>query len=122
MSRFINLFILVSFIMIFQTALSQQSEVLNHTIHDSATGNRFELSEDQLEISAFDKNGKRLWIVNPRLENNLHEYRRSCPIIYYFELGIERESNEEVILIAYTNSQFGYLNKSTGAFTFEGQD
>jgi hypothetical protein len=108
--------------MILQSVRSQQSEVLNYTIHDSATGNRFELSEDRLEISAYDKNGKRLWIVNPRLENNLPEYRRSCPAIYFFELGIDRNSDSEVIFIAYTNSQFGYLNKSTGAFTFEGQD
>jgi hypothetical protein len=93
------------------------------TLIDSSSGERFYLDTSLIYVSAFDKSGNLIWKTDPWKDNNLGEYRVKRPKIRYF--GFERDKrtdNIEVIGISYNNSQFGYLDKLTGKFTFLGQD
>jgi hypothetical protein len=90
---------------------------------DNSSGLKFYLDTSMIYVSAFDKHGSLLWKSDPWKDNNLMEYRVKRPKIRYFKLiNNKRTKNEEVIGIGYNNSQFGYLDKLTGKFTFEGQD
>jgi len=93
------------------------------TLIDKTTGVRFILDKKRIYIKAIDKSGKVLWKTDPAVDNNLDEYRVKRPTIVYFAFKTDKfTDNKEVIAISYNNSQFGYLDKKTGHFQFEGQD
>jgi hypothetical protein len=93
------------------------------TLIDNLTGSRFYLDTSQIYVYAFDLFGKLLWKTDPWKDNNLMEYRIKRPTIRFFELESDKWTDSvEVIGIGYNNSQFGYLDKLTGKFTFQGQD
>jgi len=74
-------------------------------------------------VTAVDKNGKILWKTDPVIDNKIEKYRTNRPTIVYFKFGLDDSSKKnEVIRISYSNTQFGYLDKRTGEFRFEGQD
>jgi hypothetical protein len=57
------------------------------------------------------------------LDYNLEKYRTKRPTVVSFALRHKGfEIGREVIWICYSNAQFGYLDKKTGAFNFLGQD
>ena len=93
------------------------------TLIDDSTKTKFILDTAQIVITAVDINGKTLWTTDPRKDGNIEPYRIARPVIVYFKLGFDKHnSNKEVIHIAYNNSQFGVIDKSTGRFTSYGQD
>jgi hypothetical protein len=94
------------------------------SLTDNSSGLKFYLDMSMIYISAVDKHGKLLWKTDPWKDNNLMPYRAKRPRISYFKLinNKKAKNNEEVIGIGYNNSQFGFLDKLTGKFTFEGQD
>jgi hypothetical protein len=93
------------------------------TLIDNLTGSKFYLDTNKIYVYAFDKSGKLLWKTDPWKDNNLMEYRVKRPIIRFFEFENNKWTDSvEVIGIGYNNSQFGYLDKLTGKFTFHGQD
>lgn len=90
---------------------------------DDSTKTKFILDTAQIEISAIDTTGKILWTTDPRKDGNLETYRVEHPTIVYFKLGFdEHTAHKDVIKIGYNNSQFGIVDKTTGKFTFHGQD
>ena len=93
------------------------------TLIDNSSGSRFYLDTALISVYAFDKTGNNIWKTDPWKDNNLMEYRVKRPTIRYFEFKRDKwTGNIEVIGIGYDNSQFGYLDKLTGQFTFQGQD
>ena len=81
------------------------------------------MDTSQIYVFGLDPVGKLLWKTDPWKDNNLMEYRVKRPIIRFFHFINDKWTNNvEVIGIGYNNSQFGYLDKLTGKFTFEGQD
>lgn len=94
-----------------------------YVLVDSLTGVEYILNAKRNMIRAIDSNDKLLWETDPRNDANVMAYRVEDPVI--ISLSLQRHewtNNEEVIDISYNNSQFGYLNKETGKFHFEGQD
>jgi hypothetical protein len=92
------------------------------TLIDSKTGIKFIVDKDRIFVKAINKAGKQLWKTDPAVDNKLEEYRFKRPVIVYFRLQKAQINGLEEIAIGYNNSQFGYLDKKTGAFQFEGQD
>jgi len=92
------------------------------TLIDSKTGVKFIIDKNRIYIKAIDKRGKQLWKTDPSVDNKLPEYRFKRPVIVYFQFQKSRNSGIEEIGVGYNNSQFGYLDKKTGKFLFEGQD
>jgi hypothetical protein len=93
------------------------------TLIDKEIGLTFYLDTLMINVYAFDNKGVLIWKTDPWKDNNLMEYRVKRPIIQFFHFENNRfTDNKEVIGIGYNNSQFGYLNKLTGEFIFEGQD
>jgi|GEM_PF-2581426 len=102
---------------------SEYAHLKGYTLTDSASKMRFTLDSTLSVITAKDFKGKLLWQTNPRKDNNLMTYRIKKPIIDCFHLAINDWSNGKVaIMIGYDNSQFGFLDESSGKFTFLGQD
>ncbi len=90
---------------------------------DKFTGDKYLLDKNRIFIEAFDKSGKSIWKTNPRIDARLGEYREKNPTITYFHFYIDSAFEaKEVIGISYSNSQFGYIDKSNGKFQFLGQD
>ena len=89
------------------------------TLTDKKLGVRFIIDKERIFITAIDSSGKILWKTDPYTDNKSEEYRVKRPTIVYFALN---EKNKDVIAIAYNNSQFGYIDKSTGKYDFQGQD
>ncbi len=90
---------------------------------DAATGNKFILDSTRIMITAFNPQGQQLWSTDAWQDNHLETYRVTRPVISYFALGKDkRTKGKEVIWITYNNTQFGFLDKKTGAFTWLGQD
>jgi len=85
-------------------------------------GVKFVIDKSRTRITAIDKNGKQIWKTNPATDNKLEKYRVDKPTIVYFEFGNDYTGKNQVIHIAYNNSQAGYLDKKTGHFYFQGQD
>lgn len=84
---------------------------------------KYFLDTSMIHIYAYDIHNKLLWKTDPWKDNNLMVYRNARPKVIYFQfLKDERTNNNEVIGVGYNNSQFGYLDKLTGKFTFLGQD
>ena len=100
----------------------EKSQIKHDTLIDKTTGIRFILNKSRVFIVAIDKNGKLLWKANPVADNKLEEYRTKKPVIVYFEFDLDKFRNKQVIAIGYNNTQFGYIDKTTGHFTFRGQD
>ncbi len=64
-----------------------------------------------------------MWQTASVIDNKIEKYRTSRPIFVYFAFGYdEPQTKKQVIWISYSNTQFGYLDKSNGKFTFVGQD
>jgi hypothetical protein len=92
------------------------------TLIDGKTGVKFIIDKDRIFVKAINKAGKQLWKTDPAVDNKLEEYRFKRPVIVYFQLQKTQVNGLEEIAVSYNNSQFGYLDKKTGAFQFEGQD
>ncbi|WP_375418035.1 hypothetical protein [uncultured Hymenobacter sp.] len=102
---------------------SLRDQIKHDTLVDKATSLKYIIDKKRIRISAVDKVGKVLWITDPAVDNKLEEYRVKRPTIVYFNFGGDRtKANREVIWITYINTQFGYLDKKTGKFTWLGQD
>ena len=117
------------FLIIFISCSNNNSVTKNYispykdTLIDNSSGSRFYLDTALINVYAFDKTGNNIWKTDPWKDNNLMEYRVKRPTIRYFEFKRDKlTGNIEVIGIGYDNSQFGYLDKLTGQFTFQGQD
>ena len=101
----------------------QSSSPYKDTLIDNSSGSRFYLDTALINVCAFDKTGNLIWKTDPWKDNNLMEYRVKRPKIDYFKFEKNKWTDSiEVIGIEYNNSQFGYLDKLTGRFTFQGQD
>ena len=98
----------------------EKDHIVKDTLVDKP-GVKFFIDKQRIYITAIDAKGKQLWKTDPAIDNKLEEYRKKRPTIVYFEFAKNRNGNE-VIHIVYENSQFGYLDKKTGHFTYEGQD
>ena len=98
-----------------------KDRIKTDTLIDKPTGVRFILDKKRITIKAIDRSGKVLWKTNPSFDNKLPEYRVKRPTIVYFVFGVDR-TKKEAIAISYSNTQFGFLDKKTGKFKFEGQD
>jgi hypothetical protein len=93
------------------------------TLTDAATGNRFILDSTRIIVTALNPQGKQLWRTDAWKNNHLDAYRVKRPVISYFAFGKdELTKGKEAIWITYNNTQFGFLDKKTGAFTWLGQD
>lgn len=93
------------------------------TLTDAATGNQFILDSTRITITALNPQGKRLWRTDAWKDNHLEVYRVARPVISYFAFRKDKLSKgKEAIWIGYNNTQFGFLDKQTGAFTWLGQD
>jgi hypothetical protein len=102
-------------------------ELANHLkileLFDPGTKTKFILDSVQIHISAVDSNGNKIWTTDPHRDGALERYRFDRPIIveFYFA-NSKRTGNKEVIWIIYNNTQFGFVDKKTGKFTWLGQD
>jgi hypothetical protein len=106
-----------------KSVIQQYSSPYKDTLIDNSSRSRFYLDTALINVYAFDKSGSLLWRTDPWKDNNLMEYRVKRPKIRYFEFKRDKWTDSiEVIGIGYDNSQFGYLDKLTGRFTFQGQD
>jgi len=93
------------------------------TLTDAATGNQFILDSMRIMVTAFNPQGKQLWRTDAWKDNHLEAYRVKRPVISYFAFGKDtRDEKTEVIWLTYNNTQFGFLDKKTGAFSWLGQD
>ncbi|POY37227.1 hypothetical protein C3L50_14470 [Flavobacterium alvei] len=101
----------------------EKNRIVKDTLIDKSLGYKFIIDKNRIVISAIDKKGKLIWKTNPSVDNKLGEYKVKIPKIVYFAFDSDSSKKKsEVIWIAYNNSQFGFLDKKTGKFTFEGQD
>ena len=98
------------------------SNIKDFTLIDTENGIRYILDETQIYITSIDENGNQLWQTDPWKDNNIKEYRVERPIIVQFYFSDNNWSGLKGIWIVYNNTQFGILDKSTGNFTFLGQD
>jgi len=97
----------------------------DHIVKDTLVdrfGVKYIIDKKRIYVTAVDINGKQLWKTDPVIDNKLEEYRKKRPTVVYFEFSVDRSGKNQVIQIVYENSQFGYLDKKTGKFTFSGQD
>jgi hypothetical protein len=123
--------LVVIFLLAFSFVSRGQSYIANYrepnhikadTLIDGKTGVKFIIDKDRIFVKAINKAGKQLWKTDPAVDNKLEEYRFKRPVIVYFQLQKTQVNGLEEIAVSYNNSQFGYLDKKTGAFQFEGQD
>jgi hypothetical protein len=106
-----------------KSVTQKYSSPYKDTLIDNSSKLRFYLDTALINVYAFDKTGRLLWRTDPWKDNNLMKYRVKRPKIRYFEFKQDKWTDSiEVIGIGYDNSQFGYLDKLTGRFTFQGQD
>jgi hypothetical protein len=94
------------------------------TLTDAATGNRFVLDSTRIIVTAFNSQGIEIWKTDAWRDNELEANRVPRPIISYFAFGkdVLHKKRKEIIWITYNDTQFGFLDKQTGAFTWLGQD
>ena len=122
----ISLFLLSTIFCIGQTQnisrYNLDSDIKDFTLIDSESGIRFILDETRIFVTSIDENGNQLWQTDPWKDNNIKEYRIERPIIVQFYFSDNNWSGLKGIWIVYNNTQFGILDKSTGNFTFLGQD
>jgi hypothetical protein len=124
---------LILFILTIELSNSAYGQYISHytekdkikidTLIDKKSGGKFIIDKERIFITAVDKDGKLLWKTDPAIDNKLEKYRTDRPTIVYFSFGDDRtKRKKEVIWLSYSNTQFGYLDKTNGKFTFEGQD
>jgi hypothetical protein len=101
---------------------TERDKIKADTLIDKKSGNRFFVDKERIYITAVDNKGNILWRTDPVIDNKIREYRTKRPTLVYFALGKDWDKSKEVIWISYSNTQFGYLDKTNGHFTFEGQD
>jgi hypothetical protein len=90
---------------------------------DSASKIRYVIDSTQTTIVALDYKNKVLWVSNPNRDNKLGNYRTFKPRMDNFGFKKLKDSDyKEVIFVIYNNTQFGFIDKLTGKFTFLGQD
>ena len=89
---------------------------------DYKTGTKFIIDKKRVFVIAINRTGKVLWKTDPIADNKIEKYRVKRPTIIYFEFGVDNSGKNQVLHIAYNNSQFGYLDKNNGHFYFQGQD
>jgi len=97
-----------------------KDKIKNDTLIDKTNGVRFIIDKKRINIKAIDKLGKVLWKTNLSIDNRIPEYKVKRPNVVFF--AFRPKEKREVIAISYSNSQFGYIEKKTGKFHFEGQD
>lgn len=101
---------------------------VSKTIVDSQTNNYYVLDSQHIYITAFNKDGIKLWQTDPWKDNGIEEYRTKRPLIVWFQFGLshreydQRYKGHKVIHISYSNSQFGELDLANGHYYFAGQD
>lgn len=130
MKKFIKSAFFLLTIVLSNTALGQyvshyteKDKIKIDTLIDQKSGNKFIIDKQRIFITSIDKNGKLLWKTDPAIDNKLEKYKTDRPTIVYFSFGDDKTKNKkEVIWLVYSNTQFGYLDKTEGKFTFEGQD
>ena len=93
-------------------------------IIDPGTKNYYVLDAPHIYITAYDKNGKKLWKIDPYMDGQMGEYRTKRPIIVDFKFVKESFSSTKVetISIVYDNTEFGYVNLNTGRYSSMGRD
>jgi len=93
-------------------------------IIDPGTKNYYVLDAPHIYITAYDKNGKKLWKTDPYMDGQMGEYRTKRPIIVDFKFVTESFSSTKVetISIVYDNTEFGYVNLNTGRYSSMGRD
>jgi hypothetical protein len=102
---------------------TEKDRIKIDTLIDKKSGAKFIIDKQRIFITAIGKNGKLLWKTDPAIDNKLEKYRTDRPTIVYFSFGDDRtKRKKEVIWLSYSNTQFGYLDKVSGKFTFYGQD
>ena len=127
-------------------ALSGQP--INFKLVDKTNGTKYILDSARIFITAINSAGKQLWKVDPWKDSKLDAYRVERPVVarlifgnYFYGDSIiyvnklkqksvqakEIQNNRdkytrEVIWVVYNNTQFGILNRATGAFEYHGQD
>ncbi len=107
----------------FKKQLSVAKKNYSEILFDSLSGNQFQLDTTKIIITAINSNNDTIWKTDPWKDNNLEEYRYKRPIIIYFRLvKSERTDNKEIIWIAYNSTQFGFVDKETGKFSWQGND
>jgi hypothetical protein len=100
-----------------------KERIVHDTLVDKCNGNKFVLNKNRVSISALDSVGKILWESSPAEDSKLKEYRTKRRRIVQFCFDTLQTADKlEVIRIVYSNTQFGYLLKSSGKFIFLGQD
>ena len=118
------------------------------TLIDKSNGTKYTLDSTRIFITAINTAGKQLWKTDSWKDSKLDTYRVERPVVarflfgnYYYGDSIiyvnkwkqkniqakEIQSNRdkytrEVLWVVYNNTQFGILNRATGAFEFHGQD
>jgi hypothetical protein len=94
----------------------------NFALKDSSTEKRFIVDSAQVNITCFDTRGNKIWHTDPWKDNGLTAYRTNRPKIVSFTFANNRWTYyKAVIWIIYNNTQFGFLDKESGQFTFLGQ-
>lgn len=94
-----------------------------YVLKDTANDVRYELNRKRNFIKAIDANGNILWETNPREAADVGEYRVKHPRIIQMSFRKnEGEAYDDIIVIRYNNSQFGFIIRETGQFIWQGQD
>lgn len=99
---------------------TEKDRIKIDTLIDKTNGVRFIIDKKRINIKAIDKLGKVIWKTDPSMDNKISEYRVKRPTVVFF--AFRTKEKREVIAISYSNSQFGYIDKKTGKYYFEGQD
>jgi hypothetical protein len=90
---------------------------------DKADGTTFILDSTRTKIKAISKNGNILWQTNPILENNLKGI--SDYPLYIIAFRFMKDSNDanlNKIFITTSSRYGGYINMTSGKYTFVGRD
>lgn len=96
-------------------------------ILDSATNNYYILDSSRIYITAYNKDGQKLWKTDPYKDSKIEEYRVTRPEIVNFNFITShwcygKEKSKKSIWINYNNTQAGYIDLNSGKFHFCGQD
>jgi hypothetical protein len=107
-----------------------ENHVVPKALVDPVSKITFYLESDGRHISAIAPDGKVLWTHDPFVDSKLTPYRLPRPLISFFDF-VDPEwwkihdrlgKSDEFIGINYNSSQFGMIKKTTGDFSWFGQD
>jgi hypothetical protein len=96
-----------------------KDHIKSDTLIDKKSYVKFIIDKERIFITAIDSLGKILWKTDPYTDNKIREYRVKRPTIVYFAFS---KDFEDAIAITYNNTQFGYIEKTTGEYDWHGQD